>query len=303
MEDILILISKECIKLDDLIKCFLLDRKKITFNDFQETIKQWCINVMYSLNKNQLRDFNPIIKIDNFRKYYENASVHVKNKKDFILNIDDQFFLNAYTSEYNFFEFLYFLFHELIHVYQYINAFSGKCDMDTINFIKEFIIHEESIEYIDQNDDKIMDYKWYWWGNYDFILCEIEARIKGMQLMLILFKQLGLEDKYGSLCIELRQSIHNEIEKSKNSTRIVDTDFCNVDNPTVDSIFNYIIKTRPHLLLKYPQLKYLYIEDEGQVRPKSREELILTLEENEDNINLSNYINQLLSDMATKKGK
>lgn len=308
MESVFNLILNECNDIDELVKKFLsYGIMNITPDNFKNTIKQWCKKVMCSLNENQLKEFSPIIETNPLALYWEYASVDVKEKKDFILNISDEYFENAYKEQLKLIEFLYFMFHEFIHVKQYVNCFSGKCDISTMNFIKEFIIHEEEMKYLDrvmEEDISRFHTKFYHLTNYDLVLYEIEAKVLGERLLIIYLKHLGLEEKYSFIINKLEKEIEINLERAKNLTRYINCEFCNVKEPTVDSIFNHIIKDKPHLLSEYPQLKHAYIEEEGHVRPKTYEELVLTLEENKDNVNLSNYINHVLESMEKKnKGR
>ena len=60
-----------------------------------------------------------------------------------------------------------------------------------------------------------------------------------------------------------------------------------VKKPDIDTIFNKEIINKPNILQKYPQLKYLYKEENNQVKPLNEEELYNKYQELKSQYNIT----------------
>ena len=70
---------------------------------------------------------------------------------------------------------------------------------------------------------------------------------------------------------------------------------------TVDEIFHEIIISNPKYLEKYPQLNIEYINEDGNIRKRTKEELLNILDRYSDDSNAYAYIEFLIANLNEEK--
>ena len=69
----------------------------------------------------------------------------------------------------------------------------------------------------------------------------------------------------------------------------------------VDEIFDEIIISNPKYLEKYPQLNIEYINEDGNIRKRTKEELLNILDKYSDDSNAYAYIEFLIANLNEEK--
>lgn len=185
---------------------------------------------------------------------------------DIIYNLDDSIMGFSYlnlvglSSELittlkrgNLFSFFSTIFHELIHVKQ------------------EYRIYDQCLSYNDliQQKDKLISKKnrQYYKENYHNLSTEIESYSYEAQYSIEFMKYMHLKVTEEQIA-KAKKELEKREQASQNLNRIY-----NDEEKHLFDIFDEFIKDKPHLLKNYTQLTFEYVEEDGLVRPKTKEEL------------------------------
>lgn len=267
--------------LDDalIISYIIYGKKIISYDTFESLIKRATEKNMRQLGKGKIENYHPVANIVGMKDANGSAYDY------FYVNFNKLIISELYKG------FIYPLstyYHEIHHVMQAILFHIGYVNYDLMIMLKEKIIR----------DYEVMNYKtdYYYKDNYYNISYEIDAQQNGLndaQRFLSLIGYNNLEDYFLKL--------KNKWPKNENELERVIRINGEKKYKTVDEIFDVIIMSSPDYLEKYPQLNIEYVNDNGVVRKRTKEELSDIIMDYLRDENTFSYIEQLISNLNKKE--
>lgn len=144
------------------------------------------------------------------------------------------------------------IYHELRHAYHYKQIFSGK----EISYMGMLATMDKILKELIPG---------YYQENYERISYEKDAQICGIIAEINVLASYGLTPLKKDEMIKKINDLHLNIGSLKR--------YVNGEEFVIEELFNICIKDKPIYLKRYPQLQYLYKEEEGIIVPKASEEL------------------------------
>lgn len=271
-----------------IMKSIFLRKPLVAKDTFLAIVKQMTVETMKIINAGRIPNYHPQCMIKHMR---EEQDVNGSAFMWYTVNFDYDMLSEFYEG--NILNFQAF-FHEIDHIQDAINIYSGAFSMDIVKHIQEKVIRQIEVKqaFLEKRQPTYYD------KNYGLISYEKDAQIHGF----IAFKRY-LDMLEIGISQELNETIQNEInyeiKQKENLLRTIDgTEFTKQNSLTVDEIFEYMVEDHPEYLNKYSQLRIGYIVDNGKVRCKTNVELIntyLKLDEKTDDDEYRKYISMMIS--------
>ncbi len=180
-------------------------------------------------------------------------------------------------------------YHEIEHVAQAMAIYLGYINSDLMLALKEKIISYYEF--------KTFKTDYYYKRNYFDISYEIDAHHVGIyaakHFLYNVCRYNNLDDYF--------EILRKAWPESKNTLkRVVIKDGKEIYK-TVDEIFHEIIISNPKYLEKYPQLNIEYINEDGNIRKRTKEELLNILDKYSNDSNAYAYIEFLIANLNEEK--
>lgn len=182
---------------------------------------------------------------------------------------------------------LVYICHELIHFKYWFAIVNYEVNKNIIDVLKEILIRHDG-------ENRLNYFKYdYYNDNYSLERGEILAGLEGVELLKHILRLMNIELTKTDL--EKLNKIYNAMKRKKyidkrNFTR------CPISNnfyDTFNSWFDVIIKDHKEwLVIEQLQIEY-YLDEEGNVRKRTPEELLIMQEETE-NTDIKEYIKSIL---------
>lgn len=222
----------------------------------------------YELEDLNIEDYQVVVTRQNFFRSKETVGVH--NTKNKVIKISEENLIKN-----GMFDALETSLHECTHAKQSVKIKKRVIDGNTYKMLKEDII-------------KRIDEKYYH-KNYENIYKEIHARENAYLKRIKVLKRIGLTNeqiselgisnvkKYTLENFRKAYSIDGKLKQFKDNDGIEHYGF-------MDNIFLEVLKKRPRLFKKYPELQIEFEECDGTIKKKS---FVTILEDFEQSINSS----------------
>ena len=254
----------------------------ISYEVFKEifcfSIKKFMKNIV----GNKIKNYNPRCTIFNLNEEISGGAI-----ENISVLIDEEDFKNFYYN--GNINILITMYHEVQHIIQNTNIKLGIFNEDLLLQLKEQIIRKYEFKTYKTNT--------YYENNYNNISYEVDARIKSVQYVInfLSYFNLSLNDSY----LEYLKNTYIGNYDLVNRTVIINGE---KTQSTINDVFDKIIINMPEYLELYPQLKLEYINDNGVIRRKTKEELIASADAISDNKDFKNEdLNYILKLIDTKQ--
>ena len=183
-------------------------------------------------------------------------------------------------------------FHEFVHVMQNIEIKLGnRINSTLIIMLKENLIRKYEVAMKGTDN--------YYKKNYYNISFEVNAHQFGINHTKTFLKNWGLkvDEKWFNRIMRLWPEPNNSLD------RIITGKDGVVTHKTVDEIFDYVIDKNPKFLEEYPQLNFEYVNDNGVIRKRTKDELESMLVNYASDNELSSYLHWLIRTMQEDEKK
>ena len=266
-------------ELDDLRVIFyiLAQVKIVSYETFEYVIKRATEKNMRQLANNRIAYYHPVALINDSKESCGSACRYysVALQRDTIKRL--------YNGEYTP---LVTYYHEMTHIEQSMESYLNNFSPELMIMIKDFIITDfENVHY---------KTKTYYMDNYKNLPSEIEAEELGILKTMYILRMLNLN--YDIDVLRQRRSYFSG--ERLNRSRVVREN----DNEVIkdiDDVFLETINKDKKYLLTYPQLLIEFIEEDGIVRKKTKEELIEEMEKYEEDSPIRKYIADIIKGLSS----
>lgn len=269
---------------DGLIITYTIQGKKLTsYNTFRLLVMRSTERTMREINNGRIKPYNP---------HARTGKLDGANGSAFDI---DNISFNELILKQLYEGYIYPLstyFHELVHVAQNIEIRLGsRINFALITMLKESLIRRS--ELINDGTDN------YYKKNYYNISFEVNAHQFGIEHMKQVFKIWGLkvDEEWFDKIRRLWPESNNNLD------RIVTGEDGIESYKTVDDIFDYVIAKNPQYLKEYPQLNFEYVNENGTVRKRTKNELSDIIMNYMDNEEILAYLQKLINKRDEKQEK
>ena len=267
--------------LDDarILSYIMYGNKIISYETFEELILRTTEKNMRQLNNNRIKKYNPYASVSNLEEANGSAFeyTHITFDKLIIKELYEGFKypLSVY-------------YHEIHHIAQNLAIKLGYINNEIVNMIKDFVIRDYELRKYKTNN--------YYKDNYYNITFEKDAHEVGINFAYSFYKIIGFENLENYF-----DNLKNRWPNYNDFNRIIRNDKEKVIM-TLDDVFETVINLEPKYLDIYPQLKFQYINENGKVRKRTKEELfgLISAEFNDE---VNSYLEQLINNLEEEKIK
>ena len=249
----------------------------ISYNEFEELLTNFIEEIMSNYLNLLSIETKPIFKIEKLI-----GSLGCQQKE--VIKSDEKVIREIYKGD---IVNLVYICHELIHFKYWFAIVSGEVNKNIIDVLKEILIRHDG-------KNRLNYFKYdYYNDNYSLERGEVLANIEGVELLKHILSLMNIELTKKDL--EKLNEMYNAMKRKKyidkrNFTRCpISNNFYN----TFNNWFDIIIKDHKEWLdIKQLQIEY-YLDEEGNVRKRTTEEL-LVLQDETENIDIKEYIKNFL---------
>lgn len=269
--------------LDDArILSFIIDGKKIiSYNTFKVLMMRSAEKSMRQINNDCIKKYTPHAMIRNLDGANGSAfDINNVSFNELIIKELYEGYIYPLTTYY----------HELVHIKQSIEIELGHVSYDLVAMIKDKVISDYELKLNKTNK--------YYNQNYYNISFEKDAHLKGIKMAQQLMSNLGYKnlneyfDKVRRLWPEDNNALDRVVEDKDNGVLIT---------VTQDEIFDKVIANNPSYLKRFAQLNFEYVNDNGVVRKKTKDELKYTIMNYLDNKEVFSYLKRLIHQLNEKE--
>lgn len=266
----------------------------ISYDDFKKVIVTF---TEYLMNK-YLEDTS--FYNDNCSCVIDNLSFNIDGKfinSSNTIAINDKVVKSIYNG--NIFD-MSVIFHELNHFKEKYDLLLGKINIDLARILKETLLTSSDCGINKNFGDYMESNNYYYECNYSLFSSEKLAEINGIKNLILFLDNVGitLNDKQIN---KFNKEINKNISQYNNYLRDFRFDL-NFNNYFLDfeEAFDVIIKCNPNWV-SYPLISVEYcIDENGNVRRKTKEELEKMLKEETDS-DVLEYIKRLITPSCDKR--
>ena len=274
------MVKDECLD-DARILAYIFHGKKIiSYNTFEVLMLRIAEKNMREISAGRIENYMPKAYIRNLEGANGSAFEH------YSVSFDKEIIKELYNGA---IAPLSTYYHEIEHVAQAMAIYLGYINSDLMLALKEKIISYYEF--------KTFKTDYYYKRNYFDISYEIDAHHVGIyaakHFLYNVCRYNNLDDYF--------EILRKAWPESKNTLkRVVIKDGKEIYK-TVDEIFHEIIISNPKYLEKYPQLNIEYINEDGNIRKRTKEELLNILDKYSNDSNAYAYIEFLIANLNEEK--
>lgn len=249
----------------------------ISYNEFKELLTNFIEEIMTNYLKLLDIERKPIFKIEKLIRC-------LGCQQEEVIKSDEMVIREIYRGD---IVNLVYICHELIHFKYWFAIVNYEVNKNIIDVLKEILIRHDG-------ENRLNYFKYdYYNDNYSLERGEILADIEGVELLKHILRLMNIELTKTDL--EKLNKIYNAMKRKnyidkRNFTR------CPISNNFYDTFnnwFDVIIKDHKEwLVIEQLQIEY-YLDEEGNVRKRTPEELLIMQEETE-NTDIKEYIKSIL---------
>ena len=269
--------------LDDArILSFIIDGKKIiSYNTFKVLMMRSAEKSMRQINNDCIKKYTPHARIRNLDGANGSAfDINNVSFNELIIKELYEGYIYPLTTYY----------HELVHIKQSIEIELGHVSYDLVAMIKDKVISDYELKLNKTNN--------YYKRNYYNISFEKDAHLKGIKMAQQLMSNLGYKnlneyfDKVRRLWPEDNNTLDRVVEDKDNGVLIT---------VIQDEIFDKVIANNPGYLKRFPQLNFEYVNENGNVRKRTKNELNKIIMNYMDNEEVLAYLQKLINKIDEKQ--
>lgn len=266
-------------ELDDLRIMYqiLIQNKIISYDTFELLLIRATEKNMRQIASGNIRNYNPQAYIAPDDKCNGRAMKHyvLMLRKELVQKLYEGYFAAMITY-----------YHEICHVKQSIEMELSSFRPELMLMIKDMII--QNFEY------RFYQTKNYYEDNYENLPAEIEAEQVGINSTEKLLTSLYLSDNDGVL-EERRKAWPGDVHNRNRKVRINDK----IEMVDIDDVFLEMINKDPLYIDRYPILKLEFINDNGNIRKRTKEELQELIDVFGSRIDIQGYLSEIMDNLNT----
>lgn len=267
--------------LDDArILSFIIDGKKIiSYNTFKVLMMRSAEKSMRQINNDCIKKYTPHARIRNLDGANGSAfDINNVSFNELIIKELYEGYIYPLTTYY----------HELVHIKQSIEIELGHVSYDLVAMIKDKVISDYELKLNKTNN--------YYKRNYYNISFEKDAHLKGIKMAQQLMSNLGYKNlnEYFDKVRRLWPEDNNALDRVVEDNGILITE-------TQDEIFDKVIANNPGYLKRFPQLNFEYVNENGNVRKRTKNELNKIIMNYMDNEEVFAYLQKLINKIDEKQ--
>ncbi len=269
--------------LDDArILSFIIDGKKIiSYNTFKVLMMRSAEKSMRQINNDCIKKYTPHARIRNLDGANGSAfDINNVSFNELIIKELYEGYIYPLTTYY----------HELVHIKQSIEIELGHVSYDLVAMIKDKVISDYELKLNKTNK--------YYKQNYYNISFEVDANLKSIEMTKQFMSYLGYKNlneylnKVRLLWPEDNNTLDRVVEDKDNGVLIT---------VIQDEIFDKVIANNPGYLKRFPQLNFEYVNENGNVRKRTKNELNKIIMNYMDNEEVFAYLQKLINKIDEKQ--